>query len=236
MVVRPVLSLNGMPVSLELLEEVRLNVSTVDQDGVGSSATAAPFELPADREASYGFQVPDNLRSLQFTLSAKVQNISRNEKEDLAASDQVALNGIQAGQAIRDAFVSRSGEGYVLEVLGRNGEALAGEPVSLELKHRWFRDTVDAGLQTDKQRPDQLGALDHIDHVRISKQDGHQTIWKPTPDLCERRSTLNGPAGGTLKVPVFGKGDARAQACLFELRKGCTPSTAPRRSGWRRAS
>jgi hypothetical protein len=51
-VVRPGLYVNGTPVSLKSLEDVRLIITSLDRDGVSSSKEVKDFELFEDRERS----------------------------------------------------------------------------------------------------------------------------------------------------------------------------------------
>ena len=61
-VVRPGLFLNGTPVSLKLLEEVRLRITSADHDGIPTSAEVPDFKLFEDRESVHEFRVPARLQ------------------------------------------------------------------------------------------------------------------------------------------------------------------------------
>ena len=62
--IRPGLSVNGTPVSLKLLEEVKLTITSTDLDGTSSSVEIPDFKLFEDRESVHEFQVPQRLASL----------------------------------------------------------------------------------------------------------------------------------------------------------------------------
>src|SRR4029079_12799754 len=91
--VRPGLFLNGKPVSVKLLEEVRLRVVSTDHSGISSSAEVPDFRLFEDRESVHEFRVPPRLAALSVTLTAKVKSLSLNQQLDVSAGRAFALNG-----------------------------------------------------------------------------------------------------------------------------------------------
>ncbi|MBN1441078.1 MAG: hypothetical protein JXA90_00145, partial [Planctomycetes bacterium] len=144
--VRPSLSLGGAPVTLSVLEDVRLEISTTDREGVKSTKEAKGFELFEDRESTYEFQVPRRLAAVSFTLRARVKSLSEQKKVDLAASRSFALNGIDATEKVEALHLLVAAGRHTLELLGKTGEPRAHRPVHLRVKHREFRETVDEVL------------------------------------------------------------------------------------------
>ncbi|MDQ3332302.1 MAG: hypothetical protein M3552_16905, partial [Planctomycetota bacterium] len=71
--IRPSLSINGTPISVKSLEEVRLVVTSTDLDGVPTTKTVEDFELFDGKESEYEFQVPPRLSTIQFVVAAKVK-------------------------------------------------------------------------------------------------------------------------------------------------------------------
>ena len=81
LIVRPRLTVNGTPVSLKMLEDVRLVITSTDLDGVASTKEVADFKLFDDRETVYEFQVPQRLARFEFMLKAKMQNQSQQQED-----------------------------------------------------------------------------------------------------------------------------------------------------------
>src|SRR5262249_32431897 len=84
MLVRPGLFLNGKPVSVKLLEEVKLRITATDHSGIATSTEIPDFKLFEDRESVHEFRVPTRLASLSVTLQAKVKSLSQNKTLDLS--------------------------------------------------------------------------------------------------------------------------------------------------------
>ena len=81
--VRPGLFLNGKPVSVKLLEEVKLRINATDHAGIATSTEVPDFKLFEDRESIHEFRVPSRLASFNVTLQAKVKSLSQNKTLDL---------------------------------------------------------------------------------------------------------------------------------------------------------
>ena len=76
------LFLNGMPVSLKLLEEVRLRITSVDHDGIAASTEVPDFKLFEDRESIHEFRVPGRLAAISFTLTAEGEEPEHRQAVD----------------------------------------------------------------------------------------------------------------------------------------------------------
>jgi transcription termination factor NusB len=217
---RPVLYLNGTPVTLTLLEEPLLTITSTDLEGVSTTKEVRDFKLFEDRESTYEFRVPERLAKIVFTLTAKVKNLSQNKKVDLSAGRDFTLNGIDATEKVEDLFLGHIDGKYVLDLLGKTGEPKADRPVNFNLKHRDFRDAVHAALQTDAQGRIALGELKDIVSVAASGPEGTTHTWFLASDQHSYPATIQGQAGEKLTVPYMGKADKplRSELSLLELR------------------
>ncbi|MBN2583267.1 MAG: hypothetical protein JXL80_09370, partial [Planctomycetes bacterium] len=220
-VLRPVLYLNGEPVSLKFLEEVALVITSTDIDGVSSTMIVNDFKLFEDREAVHEFRVPERLSQIAFTLRAKVKSVSRNRKEDFEASSKFDLNGIDRTERVEDLHLGRIEGKYVLDVLGKTGEAKADRPVQLTIKHRDFQDPVRVSLQTDERGRIALGELKDIDNLSAQGPEGTSHTWTLVRDWHNYPQALCGTAGSTLVLPwMDSDGVSRSKLSLLEKRGG----------------
>ncbi len=220
LLVRPSLRVNGTPVTLSVLEDVRLVITSTDQDGVASQKEVPDFKLFEDREATYEFQVPPRLSKIQFVMTAKVQNLSLAKKVDLAVSEEFQLNGSDKTDEIADLHLTNFGGQYVLELLGKNGEPRPHQAVHVTLKHRDFRRPVESDLQSSENGQVVLGPLADIDQLTVSGPVKSPRTWILRGDRHSYTTTLNGQAGATLEVPYSGSATElqRADVSLLELR------------------
>ncbi|MFV1966941.1 MAG: hypothetical protein ACC628_16060 [Pirellulaceae bacterium] len=218
--VRPALSLNGTPVTLSVLEDVHLQITSVDHDGVSTTKEVKDFELFENREADHEFQTPPRLAEIAFTLRAKVQNISQNKKVDLAVSKHFKLNAMDKTEKIEALHFARVGDEYVLELLGKTGEAKPDRPVRLTLKHRDFRETVQVPLQSDEAGRIYLGKLEDIASVTAHGPDDISSTWWLLHDQHTYPRSLHGVAGEPLELPYMGAREkpSRDDLSLLERR------------------
>ena len=217
-VLRPVLRINGQPASLKLLEDVRLVIRSEDLQGTASEKEIPGIALREDAETVQEIAIPENMVSLAVTLKAKIQNISLNQKQDLADAAQFTLNGIDRSLAVQDLHVSRTAAGYIVELRGKNGEPRPGEPLFCTFKHRCFRDEVNVELKTDAQGRAWLGELAGLDWFRVKEPAGTEHQWPLARGACAYPDALHGRAGEVLRVPLA-EAQPVADASLLEVRR-----------------
>jgi hypothetical protein len=220
--VRPAVYLNGVPVSLKLLEQVKLLIIAMDHDGIPTATEVPNFKLFEDRESVHEFRVPPRLASLHISLQGKVKSLSQNKMIDLAAGEAFALNGIAKTDKIEDLHLAKFDGDYVLEVLGRTGEPEADRPVQLAIKHRDFRTPVNVTLKTDAEGRVQLGMLGDIGSITATAPEGTSHTWPLPLDRHTYRQLLHARAGEVITLPYMGTAGApaREELALFEMRGG----------------
>ena len=217
--IRPQLYLNGTPVSLKVLENVTLVISSVDLDGVASTKEVSDFKLFEDRDAIYDFTVPERLAQLNFLLKAKVQNLSQGSKVDLAASAQFSLNEIDRTDRVEDLHFANAAGGYVIDLLGKTGEPKADRAIQVVLKPRDFRDTVNITLQTNANGRATLGALEGIEWIQATGPEGTSHQWPLLRDGHSYHSTVHAKVGEAIQIPFMaGKDLTPTEVSLLEMR------------------
>ncbi len=218
--VRPQLSLAGTPVTPKVLEDITLVITSIDGDGVATVKEVPDFKLYEDRESTYEFQTPKRLRSIAFTLKARVKNLSQNQHQDLAASEAFALNQIDEEDKTEDLHFSRNGATYVVDLLGKSGEAKPDRPVQFQFKVRGFTDIEHASLQTDAKGRVTLGSLPDVAWVQATTPQGITHQWHLAQPAHTLPGAIHGVAGERLEIPYAGdaKKVDRHEVALLEMR------------------
>ncbi len=222
-VLRPTLTVAGQPISLTRLSDVSLVLTSTDLDGVSTTDTVPEFKIGTDREATHEFRVPDRLATLRAQLRGKVKAASQGGKEiELSTVDDFQVNGQLRSDRVDDLYLSRIGDGYVLELLGRSGEERSGQNVNVTVRRTGFQNTRRLTLKTDAGGGVTLGALEGIVQLEAEAPGGHKRSWH----LPEARRTHPGlvhvAAGDALRVPYFGALDRAEVALLAESSAGFT--------------
>jgi hypothetical protein len=217
--VRPGLFLNGKPISVKLLEEVKLRINATDHAGIATSTEIPDFKMFEDRESIHEFRVPSRLASLNVSLQAKVKSLSQNKTLDLSASELFALNEIERTEKTEDLHLSKIGNEYMIELLGRTGEPKADRAVQLALKHRDFRQPVQTVLKTDPRGRVQLGALAGIVSLTATGPEGAAHTWTLPLDRHSYRQAVHAKAGELIRLPYLGSAGkpTRDELALFEV-------------------
>ena len=217
--VRPLLRVNGQPVSLKLLKEARLTVRATDLQGLVTTKEFPDLTLREDAETVQEIQVPEHTVALAVTLHAEIQNLSLNQKQKLSDTAYFAFNGMERTPLTRALYFGRDAAGHFADLRGKNGEPLAGEPIHLRLRHRYFQsETIDAYLKTDENGRVRLGSLSGVRALTIISDDKVSGTWQPLHDVCTLPEALHGKAGDTLRVALPPGADPAAT--LLEVRRG----------------
>ena len=221
-IVRAGMCLNGAPISLADLEDVRLTITSFDHEGVSSTKEVKDFELFEDRESVYEFQTPARLSQLSFSLQARMQSLSQNKKIDLAAAETFTLNQIDKTEKVEDLHFAEVNGEYVLDLRGKTGEAKPDRAVHLSIKHRDFTDAVGVSLQTNQGGRVRLGKLQDIASITATSPEGTSHTWSPHDARHTYYRTLHGVAGQPIEVPYMGSANevTRDELSLIELRGG----------------
>jgi hypothetical protein len=220
--VRPSMQIQETPVTLSVLEDVRLGIAMVDGNGVTTTQEIPNFRLFEDRESTYEFLVPENLSAITFTLKASVQNISMDKKVDLQTSATFKRNEIDGTAKIEDLHLLAGDGAWFLDLLGKTGEAKVERPVKIDLKHRDFREPAHIVLQTNALGRVQLGPLADIEWIRAQGPEETAHTWSLPRDSHNYPAIIQARAGSPIRVPYMGKSDTplRKQVSLMESRFG----------------
>jgi hypothetical protein len=168
LIARPQLLCNGQPTAIKNLENPMLTIVTTDQDGTKSTLSIPNVTLKDDEELVQQFLVPQRLRDIQVALSGKVLAVSRNIKESLTDSENLAVNDLSATAQLADFYLIHDSNGYRLQVRGRNGEPIAKLPVTVSLQIDRLTNQTSVLLATDANGQIQLGSLHHVASFRAS--------------------------------------------------------------------
>lgn len=218
--VRPLLTVAGQPVSLNNLSDVRMVLSATDLDGIATATTIADFKIDSDRESVHEFRVPDRLQQVIAQLFAKVKIASQGgEERELDYQQSFAVNGQMKTDKVEALYLSRIGDGYTLELLGRTGEARAGNNVNVHVHRPGFNQPRTFTLKTNAAGVIKLGALDGIAGVTAQGPGGDQHSWTLPEDRRSPAGVVHAVAGEPVRVPYVGALD-RSQVALLEVVTG----------------
>ncbi|MEC7566495.1 MAG: hypothetical protein VX738_12505 [Planctomycetota bacterium] len=218
-IVRAGLQVNCPPVGTSVLKDVRLTITSMDLDGVQSTSRVDDFKLHDDEESVHLFRVPQRLKTITFTLSTKVDNLSTGKTVDLSVSESFSINGIEATEKTADAFLGKVENQYVIDLMGRTGEIRTNRTVQVLLKHQDFVNVVSTTLKSNDQGRIMLGALEKIDYLQVTDTAGVQHRWKLERDRFSYYQARHVAVGAEIEIPYMGKNTepTREELSLFAV-------------------
>lgn len=220
--VRPVLYLNGAPISLERLEKPELHIRSRTHDGIESNRQFTDITLQNEQLLVQAFRVPENLASLSFTLRGRVTPHTDDEPVTLQAKDQIQTNGIHATGETASLLLARDGADYVLEIRDKSGNPLPDTVVRLRLKSEDVTDTLNVTLKTDGAGRIDLGTLAGIESVAAQSAGLTSGSWNLVRPRYTYPDSLHGSTAQPLHIPFIGADPESVAdaASLLEVRWG----------------
>lgn len=195
----------GARVPLELLKDAKLTLTSTTLDGISTSQEIAAPKLEVGTLFTHEFTVPDRLARLYVSLSGQVEMLTKGgEKKRLEASAAWDVNGIAKTERVSSGFLSRFGNEYVYELLGRNGEPLADQAVMFEFSRPGFTGTQPVSLRTDAKGRVALGDLAGISEVKARIPNGREGKWTIEESARTWPAVINAAEGETIQIPWSG--------------------------------
>ncbi len=217
--VRAQLQCTGRPVSLKLLEKTQLTISATDLDGLPTTQTTE-LVLSDSGEVVHKFLVPQRLTNIEFKLTGKVANRSRDVRDEVSAQQSFACNGNLRGTNIGSFFLQPTASETRLLVLGRNGEPIPKLPVSLTFIARDVTNPESLALATDAQGEVNLGDLSSITQINCSAQGVEPRSFELDQVVRSWPGQVHQATDSTLTLPLGSDAADVSSFSLLELKNG----------------
>ncbi len=201
--IRTALRLGESQLDPRLLSEPKLTITSTTLDGISTTREVKDLALSAGSALKHTLTVPDRLARLTVMLSGKVEVLSAGgEKRVLNASHTWSLNGIAKTDATNDGHLSKFGNDYVYELLGRNGEPVVDQQIVFTFTHRDFTRTESLALRTDEKGRISLGTLAGIRSFAAKAPNGREGRFELGDFARTWSEEIHAKAGEAVRVPL----------------------------------
>lgn len=218
--VRTSLLLDQTLLTPELLLEPRLTLTTVTLDGISTISEIPMAQLHAGQVYTHSFRVPERLASVSATVSGKIDLLSRGgEKRHLTASHNWEVNGMDKSDATFSGHLSRFGDHYVFELLGKNGEPIADQQVVFEFHHADFSHVQSIPLRSNEKGQIDLGPLPQLIQVTSKLTNGRELNWELIEFSRKWPGTIHTTPDAPVQLPWSGPLETNTVS-LLEIRQG----------------
>ncbi|CAO3597469.1 unnamed protein product [Absidia cylindrospora] len=166
-IITPTLKIQDQVLPLELLSKVSLEVVTTSSNDIKSSTTMDNLTVSKGKPIECEFTVPNSLTSIKLTLTAKVRTMSQEQPwKQLETGREIRCNSSDQDEIVTT-HLRADNSGYLLYVIGKNGEPHKEHSLDLSLTHNLTYDTIDLTMQTDENGCITLGHLDNVGTISI---------------------------------------------------------------------
>ena len=202
--VRAALLLGNAHLPPALLLEPKITLTTTTLDGISTTKEITDVKLDPAKLFTHTFPVPERLASVSVTLSGKIENLSAGgEKQELTASHDFPLNGIDKTDATTDGRFSQFGDRHVLDLLGKNGEPVPNAALTFHFTHEDFTEPLEIELATDAHGRVDLGKLEGMKRVEADTP-SDRNAWLDFSREGTVPESIRALAGEPIRVPWMG--------------------------------
>ena len=179
--------------------------------------------LRNDGTTACEFSVPPGLVNLSFRLSGTIRRTTGREERKTVATETISFGEPALDGSVGCFHLRPTAEGYVLELLGWNGEPLPRQVVDLLFWHAEYARPVGARLQTDDEGRVWLGHLPGIVHMAASGAGAEfgTALAEGAGGICQYPSLIRALAGETVSLPFPGGTVERATLLSVGGRNSC---------------
>ena len=219
-IIRPTLSVAGKTISLTQIDSASLHLESINLDGIKTTTSISKLNLSDDRELTHNFRVPDRITQLTATLRAKIKVASQGAQEvELSDSRAFSVNEFLRNERIGDLYLSQINQAYQLDYLGRNGEPLSDQLLTITLRRKGFKNQRSLTLKTDQHGSLDLGTLKDIESIMAREASGHTRTYQIPKHHRDYPDSISLTEGQELTVP-FGGELNRESVALFSQSLG----------------
>ena len=221
LLIRPLLTLNQSRIPLSLLKDVTLTLTSKDLKGISSSLTVNDFQLFESKDSVHSFSVPKGLVHLSYKITAKIQKMTDGSLQTLLASGSMDINSNFMNSDLKKVFLRENDQGYILEVLGRTGEAWKQVPLNLSFRHRYLQRSIHTTLKTDENGEVFLGKLPQITTISINAPSINRFIQLKDHSIIYSPAVITANKTEFIKIPFQSDNSPLTEQCsLIEYRYG----------------
>ena len=139
--IQPKLFCGDKLIPLSHLKDVVAEIETVNFAGVKNSREYKDQILSYETDLVLPYMIPPKTRSITISIRANIKSSIKDQKDiPLSWSSYITLGERLHTDAIFDSYIKRSTEGYIVQVLGKDGEPYKDQKVVLNLTQRWGTD------------------------------------------------------------------------------------------------
>ena len=221
LLIRPRLLMSGQLIAPSELKDVSVTIQATDIDNLKTTSEIEDIALSQTGELVVPFRVPARLANLNVTVQGTVTSIATAQQKTLRASGAIAVASIRKSAHTYDAFLTRNGKDYVVEVRGRSGEAVPNATVSISVDTDVYTGAINQTLQSDERGQVNLGPLNHVSRIRYSAAGSQQHDHDLELDVAVWPNLIHATTESDTRLALASDlDDVREKYRLLEIRGG----------------
>lgn len=122
--------------STDLLKDCSLEMKITDHDEKKVNHSLKDIKVSDTEDFVFEFLVPSNTSTIEVLFKCSVKNLSQNKMQELSAKgDKFKIKHHRNDNCLYEMYLSQVGPDYFIYCLGKNGEQLRNQKITLTVKH-----------------------------------------------------------------------------------------------------
>lgn len=219
--IRPRLLMGQTPIDPATLQEVSVRIEATDLDGLPITHQVDKLKLDQNAELVVPIRIPARLANLRVIVSGTIAGLADGQEQTLQTERAWDVGGVRRTSQVHDAMLTRDGAEFVIEVRGRNGEAVPRATVALSLSNEYCNGPTDVTLQADDLGHVRLGSLVGVTAIRFSVASGLQHIHDLVLNRVRWPNEVHTTTNQPLRLPLADpQVEVGSRFRLLEVREG----------------
>lgn len=202
LLIRPQLRNDQRTISVTHIAKGTITITAKDFRGIETRRRFESLKFSDDLDTEVEFRVPDNCRQVTASLDVEFARTTNGQTQTLSASKTWPVATFIDTSHINDVHLTRSDENWVLEVRGRNGEAIRGAPLELAFTTTISGETISTQVQTNDLGQATFRADSHLSALTATLDGGVVRSWPLHHDLIATESRIFATTEDAIRVAL----------------------------------
>src|SRR3990167_1008667 len=167
----PKLFVMGQDVSLITLKKVKAEITSTNDIGINNTSNFDDVKIENGKDVTLSYLVPPKTESITVKLSGKFYSSAQEKEVDVSSSRTITINRFRDRQIYYNYYLSQNGKNYTLNFLGKNGEPLSNQKLSITFTPLYLNQNHSETFETDAKGQINLGDLRTISNISVNMLD-----------------------------------------------------------------
>ncbi|KRW99096.1 hypothetical protein PPERSA_07349 [Pseudocohnilembus persalinus] len=166
-IIQPRLFINEIPCNMKLIENAEITAVLINEQNIPNTYSFKNPKLSAQEDIEIEIPVQNLINTISIKFDGKIKKLN-GEFQNISHVHDINFSQNLRTEQFTNLYLSTNQQGYLLYILGKNGEPRPNMTVNIQLTHELLNKTFSETLQTNEQGQILLGKLKDIEKIEVT--------------------------------------------------------------------